>query len=164
MSTRINLTIQNTRKVPIECVVIGCEPVNGLDVGDRLAPGEVGNYTIDSNNRVFLSWAEVVDDSPLASWDMIHQMAMTCPISSGNNACGLTAFAGCQPYDAGAKAPVSFTFFVGFPNLADWNNPNGLGDPKENPEFHSCSVFGDEYDAAVPGWLAQTGGPDTGEI
>ena len=125
MSTRINLRIENRAETAIRCVVIGCEPVNGLNTGDELGVGEAGNYTIDSSNRVFLAWEEVRGPN----WTLVHEMAMTCPIMSRNNACGITEYAGCQPYDPDAKAPVSFTFCVGTPNLADWNSGNSVGDP-----------------------------------
>lgn len=146
-TNRINFLVLNTSTTnDLMCTVISCEGVEGLSVGDKIGPSEQKTYQVFSNNRVFVSWIEDTG----TGYSLIHQMAMTCPKSSSNSACGITKLAGLQAYEKHGT-PVDFVFFVGTPNLADWDNGMG-GDGSGNPTFGDCSVGHDDFQSVLGGF------------
>ena len=114
MSTRVKLVVKNNTGVVVECTNIHYERFENLSEGHTIAPGGENEYTTETSDRIFCTFTE---QSPGAgSW----QLAMTCPISSRNSACG-SYNAGLQPYER-RGTPVTFTFILGQPNEADWNH------------------------------------------
>ena len=126
--SRITLYIKNMSEEVVQCKHILCNDIKGLDVGDKLNPGSTGRYTIDTNDRVFTDWAS------LESGD-VYKLAMTCPKSSHNSACGYGS-SGLQHYER-TGTPVTFYFHLGNKDLADWNNGDKfVGD---SAKYGDCS-------------------------
>jgi len=127
MSTRINLTVENKTDLEVKCTDISCKTFSGLSVGDTIAPGKSFKCTSDTNDRIFCEWAQESPGS--GNW----QLAMTCPKSSDNSACGSNK-AGLHTYNR-SGTPVSFTFSLSEENRADWNH----GDENHG----ECITYGD---------------------
>lgn len=114
MSTRVNLTIKNNSGVTVTCTDIRCETFTNLNVGQTIAANGSNTFTSDSNNRIFATFTE---NAPgIGSW----QVAITCPKMASNSACG-SYNAGLQHYEE-SGSPVTFTYILGTPNLADWDS------------------------------------------
>ena len=127
MSTvsRVTMIVKNPFNSPVTCMSIPCATFNPpqdgdqsgavmLQVGTVIPANGTGIFVSQSNNRLFCLWTN--------SYGGYWQMAMTCPKSSPNSACGLTPTAGLQGY-SGSGTPTSFTFILGNANLADWGDP-----------------------------------------
>lgn len=129
MSTRVNLTIVNNSGLTLTCTDIQCETFTNLKVGQTIAAGGENTFTSDSNDRLFATFTE---NAPgLGSW----QVALTCPRSADNSACG-SYNAGLQTY-AESGTPAEFKFIVGTPNLADWDS--GTADSGNVVPYGQCS-------------------------
>ncbi len=132
--TRVNLVVKNNTNAEVTCTNISCGTFTNLAVGATIAAGGTGSYTSSSNDRLFIRW-EPTEKGVVHVFGM-HEMAMTCPKSSNNSACGITQFAGLQTYEEHGT-PVDFTFILGTPNLADWDD--GSANNGEVVVYGSCS-------------------------
>lgn len=121
---RVTLVVNNKLSVPIKCTDIRCKsfdvPGSTLTEGTIIQPGETGIYKATTNDRIFCKWESVGGGG-------VWYLAMTQPKSSGSSACDCLSLsavypgnAGLQPYDN--NVPATFTFNIGQPNLADWDN------------------------------------------
>lgn len=116
MGQEVKLTIVNNTGTTVTCTDIRCEKFEDLNVGDQLASGFSATYIALTNDRVFCTFAQNPPGS--GSW----QLAMTNPEMTDNSACG-SLNAGLQPYSP-SGTPAQFTFILGQPNEADWDNPS----------------------------------------
>ncbi|TXL13469.1 hypothetical protein BMR04_14310, partial [Methylococcaceae bacterium HT3] len=124
---RITLNIQNTTKERIKCAHIVCKDIDTLDVGNIIEPGEKKTFYASTNDRVFCDFRGMESGTE-------YRLAMTCPHSSHNSACGYGS-SGLQHYTRTDLAV--FTFNIGTKDLADWNH----GDEYEGDEidYGDCS-------------------------
>jgi hypothetical protein len=114
MSTRVIFVVDNSaNSVPVICADIACQPVDGLAVGQSIAAGVMQTFTASTNDRIFCRFVN--------SNGSVYELAMTCPKSSHNSAGGILGLEGLQPYSR-TGTPVNFTFSLGNPNQADWDN------------------------------------------
>lgn len=113
MSYRINLRITNKTNERIKCAHILCKDIDTLDVGTVIEPNASDMYHATTSDRVFCEFTGLESGTS-------YKLAMTCPKSSRNSACGYGS-AGLQHYERGGT-PVTFTFNIGTKDLADWEN------------------------------------------
>ena len=115
MSNRINLKIINNTGTTVRCSDTSCEAFTNLSVGTTVANKGQDTFNSDTNDRIFCTFQQEAPGK--GKW----QLAMTCPEMSDNSACG-SLDAGLQHYSP-SGSPATFTFILGEPNLADWENP-----------------------------------------
>ena len=112
--TRIKLTIVNKTGTDVKCTNIKCEKFENLVVGNTVANNGSNEFTSDTNDRIFCTFEQIAPGA--GKWEL----AMTCPKSSSNAACG-SLDAGLQKYSE-SGTPAHFTFNLGNKNLADWDS------------------------------------------
>ncbi|GAW85759.1 conserved hypothetical protein [Bathymodiolus platifrons methanotrophic gill symbiont] len=124
---RITLTIRNYTGEPVRCENIRCENIDTLDIGRNIE--ENGTITVYSstNDRVFCSFRGMKSR-------VLYKLAMTCPRSSGNNACGY-GNAGLKPYNPHKLLKVEF--YLGRSDEADWDNPSSYHG--QSIDYGDCS-------------------------
>ena len=119
---RITLHVYNTTKERLRCGQILCKDFDTLQVGEIVEPGATKTYYAKTNDRVFCDFVGMESGT-------LYRLAMTCPRSSSNSACGYGS-AGLQPYTRTGYA--EFKFDIGHKDLADWNHGNSYeGDTVE---------------------------------
>jgi hypothetical protein len=129
MSLRVKLTIINNSNVAVKCTDTKCAPIAKLQKGTIIpAKGKV-TFLSDTNDRIFATFEE---GSPgRGSW----WIAATCPLTSSKSACG-SINAGLQKYHESGK-PAHYTFILGQPNLADWDD--GSSNNGDVIQYGACS-------------------------
>lgn len=127
MSVRVELVVKNNTDIDVECTDIKCEKFEDLVVGSIIASKGEKTFSSTTNDRIFCTFSQKAPGA--GKW----QLAMTCPKSSHNSACG-SYCAGLQKYER-KGTPVTFTFILGTENLADWSH----GDR----DAHDTVVYGD---------------------
>jgi hypothetical protein len=115
ITDRITLIINNTTSNTVICGDIACQPIPGMLVGTTIPAGQTSTYLIPTNDRVFCRFV-----SPDGQ---VYELGMTCPKNSHNSAEGCLGNEGLAAYEQ-EGTPVTFTYNLGGPNLADWNNGN----------------------------------------
>ncbi len=116
LATRITLTIDNSQNsAPVTCADIACQPIAGMYVGLTIKAGKQQVFLISTNDRVFCRFVD--------SNENVYELGMTCPKSSSNSAEGCLGKEGLQAYED-SGTPAAFTYILGGPNLADWNDPS----------------------------------------
>ncbi len=109
---RIKCVIHNTTLEKVICTNIVCEKFDNLEINDQIDSGHILTIFTATNNRIFCSFrgAETLTE---------YKLAMTCPKSSGNNACGY-GNAGLHPYNS--HKLLLLRFDLGQKDQADWDN------------------------------------------
>jgi hypothetical protein len=91
-------------------------------------------FTNDTNDRVYVTWVDANGTS--------YEMGMTCPKSSSNSAAGYTGGnlgdPGLQVYEK-SGTPCTFTYKIGTPSQASWDNPSGPVNQEQNPDYGTLS-------------------------
>ncbi|MDP8257694.1 MAG: hypothetical protein P9M14_18260 [Candidatus Alcyoniella australis] len=113
MDDRVIFKVVNKTGSTITCTDVHCESFDNLSTGKQLTNGQTGTFTSSTNDRIFAIWEMDVGDGGWA-------MGMTCPKNSHNSAYG-TPKAGLQTYSR-TGTPVTFTYHLGTPNMADWDD------------------------------------------
>lgn len=128
MSSRVILNLVNNTNGDVTCTDISCETWNNLEVGQVVKSGSSISFNADTNDRLFLTWKNKEAGA-------VFYMAMTCPKSSTNSACGYDTLSGLQTYKKHGT-PATFTFNLGEINNADWDN--GDSNHNINVSYGSC--------------------------
>lgn len=126
---RVKLTIINNTGTVVKCTDVACETFTNLEAGSTVTNNGKSIFTSETNDRLFCTFEQE------APGKGVWQLAMTCPKSSHNSACG-SLNAGLQAY-AKTGTPAEFTFNLGEANQADWDH----GDSNEGDTipYGACS-------------------------
>jgi len=129
MSSRVILNLINNTSGDVICTDISCKTWNNLKVGQVVKSGSTLSFNSDTNDRLFLTWQNKAAGA-------VFYMAMTCPKSSTNSACGYDTLSGLQTYQEHGT-PGTFTFKLGDSNHADWKS--GSSNNNHFVKYGDCS-------------------------